>query len=166
MFETGIRVGSNSETGGSVKAYGATTLQARHVKVMASGRVWLDFVGKKGVRIKLRVPNPWLAEQLIARKEAAGAAYSTPLFETSDSSTRRYFKTLGDGSFSPKDFRTLRGTSIAIDELEGKKIPESKTKRNVLIREVCKKVASALGNTPTVAKASYIDPSVWAPFGV
>lgn len=164
IYETGIRPGSNTETGGDVRAFGGTTLQARHVKIMSSGRVWLDFTGKKGVRIKLRVTNPWLVEELVRRKEAAGTAYSTPLFSTSDSSLRRYVKTLGDGTFSPKDFRTMRGTSVAIEFLKGKRMPATKTKRNELMRAVIREVADTLGNTPAVAKSSYIDPSVLAVF--
>lgn len=160
IFETGIRPGSNAETKGDVRAFGATTLQARHVKIMSSGRVWLRFIGKKGVRIKLRVTNPWLVEQLVKRKNAADGAYTTPIFNVSDGLLRKYCRTLADGSYSPKDFRTMRGTSLAAALLKGRRIPKNKTAINRLLRHVVKKVAKALGNTPAVCRKSYIDPAI------
>lgn len=166
IFETGIRPGSTADTKALKKAYGATTLRAGHVKIMSSGRVWLDFTGKKGVRIKLRVTNPWLVEQLISRKLAAGSAYTTPIFDTSDARLRRYVKTLADGSFSPKDFRTMRGTQVAMDAIDGRRIPVAIAKRKQLMRTVFAKVAAALGNTPAVCRKSYVDPAVLAVFGL
>lgn len=163
IFETGIRPGSNTETLGDVRAFGATTLQARHVKIMSSGRVWLDFIGKKGVRIKLRVTNPWLVEQLVERKLSADGKYTTRVFNVSDSMLRKYCKTLADGSYNPKDFRTMRGTSLAAALLKGRRIPKTKTGVKKLVRGVVKQVAKALGNTPAVCRKSYIDPSILPP---
>jgi len=167
LIETGIRPGSRAETLGSVKAYGATTLQARHVKVMTTGRVWLNFVGKKGVRIRLRVTNPWLVEELTRRKKAItrdNLGWSTPIFRTTDSRLRSYVRTLGSGCYTPKDFRTLLGTSLAASLLKNKRVPSTQTKRNALIRKVVKAVASKLGNTPAVCRKSYINPSVFKRF--
>lgn len=167
LIENGIRPGSRQETLGTVRAYGATTLQARHVRVMSSGRVWLNFVGKKGVRIRVRVTNPWLVEELTRRKTAIQAdnlSYTTPIFHTTDSKLRTYVRTLGSGSYTPKDFRTLLGTSLAASLLKNKRIPSSVTKRKRLIRKVLTTVAARLGNTPAICRKSYINPSVFERF--
>lgn len=51
IMSTGIRPGSESDTGAKVKAYGATTLEGRHVVTDSEGNTRLQFVGKKGVNI-------------------------------------------------------------------------------------------------------------------
>src|SRR5690606_12152983 len=86
MFETGIRPGSkeengtiNRKTGRRIKTYGACTLQARHVKVLKSG-VFLDFIGKKGIHLKVQVTNPALVDELKWRK--AERAPTDRLFNT------------------------------------------------------------------------------------
>lgn len=62
--------------------------------------------------------------------------------------------------FSAKDFRTWAGTSIAALALEelGPGEDDKASQKNV--RQAVERVAKTLGNTPSIAKASYIDPRV------
>jgi DNA topoisomerase-1 len=165
ILETGIRPGSNADTKGDYTAYGATTLLMTHVKVMQSGRVWLKFRGKKGVDQKVLVTNPWLVEELRRRKRST-TSWTAKVFNCSASRLNLYFQQLGDGEFSAKDLRTMKGTMMA-DELLGKRrVPQQVTKRKKIVRTAIREVAAALGNTPAVAKASYVDPKVlerWLP---
>ncbi|GAA4165037.1 DNA topoisomerase IB [Gryllotalpicola daejeonensis] len=62
---------------------------------------------------------------------------------------------------SAKDFRTLRGTIVAADTLARAGVAETRRARDAAEREAVKRAASALGNTPAVARASYIDPRVF-----
>ncbi|GAA4180581.1 DNA topoisomerase IB [Gryllotalpicola koreensis] len=62
---------------------------------------------------------------------------------------------------SAKDFRTLRGTIIAADALARAGVAETRRARDTAEREAVRLAASALGNTPAVARASYIDPRVF-----
>lgn len=73
-----------------------------------------------------------------------------------------YVRTMTGGTFSAKDFRTLRGTILAAQALA--EIGTSGTKNDRKHAEVLavKTAAEALGNTPAVAKGSYIDPRVFA----
>ena len=66
------------------------------------------------------------------------------------------------GAFTAKDFRTLRGTILAADALA--RIGPAGSKRDRKHAEVLavKAASDALGNTPTVARSSYIDPRVFA----
>lgn len=68
---------------------------------------------------------------------------------------------VGNG-FTAKDFRTWHGTVIAVVELaRAGEPPGSRKGRERKIRETVAKVAEELGNTPAVARDSYIDPRVF-----
>lgn len=60
-----------------------------------------------------------------------------------------------------KDFRTLRGTIVAADALARLGLAETKRAYAAAERAACLAAAAALGNTPAVARASYIDPRVF-----
>ena len=64
----------------------------------------------------------------------------------------------GDG-FTAKDFRTWHGTVFAAVALatDGE-VPVAQSARRRRISAAVKEVAAELGNTPAVARASYIDP--------
>lgn len=161
VMTTGIRPGSEEETGAKVKAYGATTLEGRHVKTDANGNTRLEFVGKKGVSLSIPVTDKDLAASLQARADKVGS--KGQLFSSvSDRSLRDYTHTLDGGSIKTKDFRTLLGTRTAMDEIKGMKMPNSDTEYKRAVLEVAKRVSTKLGNTPSVALSSYISPVVWS----
>ena len=162
IMKMGIRPGSESDTGGASKAYGATTLQGRHVVRTEAGNVYLRFIGKKGVKLSLKVNDPKLAEMLEQRSEKASERGK--LFpETSDKVLLDHTHSLDGGGFKTKDFRTRLGTSIAQAEVDAVKKPPTDMKSyKKAVREVAKKVSDALGNTPTIALQSYISPTVFA----
>lgn len=153
--KTGFRVGSDDETGADVKAYGASTLLARQVKIKGD-RVEFTFIGKKGVPIAKIVKDKELAEILAPRVAAGGR-----LFDTSDDKVRDYLHSR-DGAFKVKDFRTWNGTSKALETIKGMPVPKTQKEFDASRRAVGDKVALHLGNTRTVALASYIDPAVWS----
>src|SRR5258708_630689 len=62
--------------------------------------------------------------------------------------------------FSAKDFRTWAGTLIAAVALAGMETATSATQAKRNITAAVKHVAMHLGNTPAIARASYIDPRV------
>lgn len=160
IHHTGIRPGSETDTGGEKQAYGATTLQGRHVVQDKEGNVSLQFVGKKGVDLNIPVEDKGVAKMLLERKAAAGD--TGKLFKTSDSSLRDYTHTLDGGSFKPKDFRTLKGTQTALDEIKKNPAPASSMKEfKQRVRDIAKAVSQKLGNTPTIALQSYINPFVF-----
>jgi DNA topoisomerase-1 len=156
----GLRPGGEGETGAEKKAYGASTLEGRHVVVDAVGNTRLQFVGKKGVNLDLPVTNPTLAKDLKERAEKVGE--NGKLFDTSDDNLRRYVKTLNGGGFKVKDFRTHLGTSTAADLVKAGKAPTTPAEYKRRVLEVAKSVSQILGNTPSIALASYINPVVFA----
>jgi DNA topoisomerase I len=66
---------------------------------------------------------------------------------------------IGD-EFSAKDFRTWHGTVLAAVALAGEDPPRSEAAAKRAITGAVKQVSEALGNTPAVCRASYIDPRV------
>ena len=153
----GLRPGSDRETLAETKAYGATNLLAGHVTV--DGReVSLRFTGKKGVEISLLFEDADLARMLAERKERRRS--NERLLDTDDRRLREYFAVAAPG-WRPKDFRTWFGTAAAMKAVRESLVPEGQTARKRRRREIARHVADLLGNTPTVALQSYIDPSVF-----
>lgn len=160
VMQTGIRPGSENDTGAEKKAYGATTLEGRHVKI-EDGNVTLSFVGKKGVDLEIPIKDQSLADMLIERKKAAGD--SGQLFDgLNEQSLRDYAHTLDGGHFKTKDFRTHLGTTTALKLVEQGEPPTSEKEYKKRVKDIATKVSKMLGNTPAVALQSYIDPTVFS----
>ena len=68
---------------------------------------------------------------------------------------------VGD-QYSVKDLRTWHGTVLAAEAFAEAGAVESKTAVKRAEAAVMRDVAEALGNTPAVARASYVDPRVIA----
>lgn len=159
IYNTGMRPGSNSETLAQVHAYGATTLQLRHVVPCVRG-VRLKFVGKKGVRQNVLVTDPYLVRVMLQRKKST-PAYTTTLFGVSAGCLNKYIALLGSGQYTAKDFRTACGTSLALELLGNRqRLPRSASKRKKLMNKALDKVAAKLGNTRAVSRSAYVDPQV------
>ena len=160
--EQGTRPGSDTDSKAKVKAYGATTLTAEHVVVKDDGSIYLDFIGKEGVHHNHRIRNHELARMLVDRKKTAGERGGR-LFATSDAKLRAYTATLDGGKFTPKDFRTVKATTMAIEELKKvKDKPKTDKDFKAKVKEIATVVSSVLGNKPAQAIESYIAPEVWA----
>jgi DNA topoisomerase-1 len=158
IAKTGIRPGSDKDTGAETQAYGATTLEGRHVR---QGGKRLVFTGKKGVDLDLPVDDEGLAARLGARAKAAGKTGRLFPNVTADSLSA-YTHTLDGGGFKTKDLRTRLANATAMDSMKGVAPPSSPTGYRKAVATIAKKVAAKLGNSPTVALASYINPAVFS----
>lgn len=145
---------------------GLTTLERRDAEV--SGTVTsLRFPGKSGKRQSLQIDDEDLAvvvELLAAgRPKAPLLAYARGRRRVALTSkdVNAYVRTMTGGTFTAKDFRTLRGTILAAEALAriGASSSASERKRAEVL--AVKATAEALGNTPAVARGSYIDPRVF-----
>jgi DNA topoisomerase IB len=146
---------------------GLTTLQRRDASVEASV-VTLSFPGKSGKRQLLEIDDADLAA--VVELLAAGRPRSALLswergrrrVALAPADVNGYVRSLTGGRFTAKDFRTLRGTILAAEALAriGRVDTAADRKRaeNLAVRAT----AEALGNTPAVARGSYIDPRVFA----
>jgi DNA topoisomerase-1 len=156
---SGIRVGSEKERHAKVKAYGATTLEGRHVVKDKDG-VRLNFVGKEGVNLNIPISHPDIAKELLARKKKAGD--TGKIFNTNEKHVLKYVKTHVGEHFKTKDFRTWKGTTEAHEKVKSMPVPTNPNEYKKSVNEVGKHVGGILGNTRQVALKSYISPHVFA----
>ncbi len=145
---------------------GLTTLRRRDAMV-AETIVSLAFSGKSGQRQALEIDDPDLAIAVMLLIEGRPAS---PLLAWQRERRRvpltpvdvnAYVRALTGGPFSAKDFRTLRGTIVAADTLARIGVEDSATAVQKAELEAVRAAAKALGNTPAVARSSYIDPRVF-----
>ena len=158
-----FRVGSDRHTKRS-RTYGVTTLNKSHVKVRGT-RVTFRFRAKGKVQVRTAIVDVELADSIRALLATPGRR----LFryevdgELSNLTNRRlndYVREFMGGDFSCKDFRTWGGTLTAAIELAERGPVEGKTEQKRVIAAVMRTVAVRLGNTPAVARASYVSPAV------
>ncbi|WP_411720922.1 DNA topoisomerase IB [Mycetocola sp.] len=145
--------------------HGLTTLLCAHATV-SGDRVLLDFPGKSGQAWSSDTEDVDLAAVIRSLKTRGPRAR---LLAWKSGSTWRplraqevndYVRERTNGDFTAKDFRTLHGSIIAATALRRLGVAPNATRcaRNVVI--AVKETADALGNTPAVARSSYIDPRV------
>ncbi|MFZ4431589.1 MAG: hypothetical protein ACOYOQ_00180 [Microthrixaceae bacterium] len=158
----GMRPGSTADTGAAKKAYGATTLEVRHVRQYPdTGRTTFSFTGKKGVPITVSTRDPDIYRMIEARVQ--GKDRRDTLFDTSASQVRDYMNAaMGTTDFNPKDLRTMRANAIAIQMVGSMRRPTTWKKYREARNKVADAVSKELGNTRAVALSGYINPTVFA----
>jgi len=161
-----FRIGSDAyaDANGS---FGLTTLERRHLK-RDKGAVIFSFVGKSGVKHSIRVDDAdviKVLDAMIARKGRSRRllAYQdrTEWVDLDAAAVNAYLASLLGGEMTAKDFRTWHATVIAASALALSSEPgDTVSSRRRAVKAAVEEVASYLGNTPTIAKGSYIDPRV------
>jgi DNA topoisomerase-1 len=159
-----FRVGTERHTRSS-RTYGITTLTKRHVRIRGD-EIAFRFHTKNRKLIERTVQNKVLARELgnlvalengsrLFRYEREGELVNL----TAPLLNEYIGEHLGNG-FTAKDFRTWGGTLLAAVELakHGPPVGEREAKR--VLSAVMTKVAHELGNTPAVARESYVSPAV------
>jgi len=159
-----FRVGSERYVRTS-RTYGITTLRKRHAKVRGS-RVTLSFRGKGSLHVRAAVVDTELAT---AMRELLALEGGTRLFRyrrngdlcalTAQRLNDYIDEHMGE-EFTAKDFRTWGGTLLAAIGLAERGAQDTVTESKRCVVAVVKRVAEQLGNTPAVARASYISPGV------
>jgi DNA topoisomerase-1 len=72
----------------------------------------------------------------------------------------RYLRRITGRDFSAKDFRTWAATVLAAEALEKGGRPETRTQAKRQVVAAVELVAERLGNTPAIARKSYVHPAV------
>lgn len=165
-----FRVG-NEQYAREHETYGITTIRSKHTTI-SSTTIEFDFVGKSGQQHHKRIRNSQLARLIKQLDEMPG--YQIFRYQDDDGTMRditssdvnAYIKQHMGDDFTAKDFRTWGGTLLATSALLKEKLDEASTKtaRQKTVTAIVKKVAKRLGNTPAIARSSYIDPRVFSAF--
>jgi DNA topoisomerase IB len=149
-------------------SFGLTTLERRHVRRRKDVLVF-TFTGKSGVEHRIEVDDPLVIE-LLERMRRRRSADDPRLLafrvgrrwrSLTPDLVNDYLREASGVEASAKDFRTWHATVIAAASLADAPGPEaSKTARKRAVAATMREVADYLGNTPTLARSSYVDPRV------
>jgi DNA topoisomerase IB len=148
--------------------YGIATMQKRHVTVRGD-QVVFDYESKGGQHRVQSIVDPEVAEIVQALKRRRGGGEEILAYkegrrwvDVKSADINEYVKEAASAEFSAKDFRTWSGTVLASVALAvSAPAQNGKGSRKRAKTRAIKEVAHHLGNTPAVARASYIDPRVF-----
>jgi DNA topoisomerase-1 len=160
-----LRVG-NDEYARLNRTFGLSTLRNRHAEIRGEN-VRFRFRGKSGKVHEVGISDRRLAA-LVRRCQGLPGQQ---LFEYLDESgeTRKidsddvndYIRRVaGDPAFSAKDVRTWSATVLAYRALQAVDAPARPTEARRVVATAVQALADRLGNTPTVARESYVHPAI------
>jgi DNA topoisomerase-1 len=159
-----FRVGSERYVRES-RTYGITTLTKRHVTVRGS-RIALRFRGKSRIWVRTAVVDSELAEVVRELLRLPGGRrlfryeWEGDLYNLTGKRLNDYVQIYLGEDFTAKDFRTWGGTLTAAIGLAERGVAETEAEAKRRVAAVMRQVGERLGNTPAVARASYVSPAV------
>jgi DNA topoisomerase IB len=162
-----FRIGNDvyAEENGS---FGLTTLQRQHVRRQGSSLVFC-FVGKSGVEHCITIEDAPTVQALeVMRKRRAPADEELLAWkegrawhDLDSGHVNDYVRRATGQDATAKDFRTWHATVLAAASLAETDEPGlTKASRKRAEVAAMKEVAEYLGNTPALARASYVDPRI------
>ena len=149
------------------ESYGLTTMRREHASLHGD-EVFFDYPAKSGVRRVQAIVDPRVREVIAVLKRRRGGGDQLLVYrrdgryrDLGSDEVNEYLKAILGPDFSAKDFRTWNATvlaavafAVAADDAN------SDRARARAERDAIRTVAAYLGNTPAVARASYVDPRV------
>lgn len=147
-------------------SHGLATLLCEHVSVRGDV-VSFDYPAKSGVRRTLELDDPDVAKAVRSRQRQEGCSERFLVWRNgsdwvdlhADDLNVRFKELVGD-DYSVKDLRTWHGTVLAAEAFVDADPPVDPKVTKRVVSAVMKEVAEGLGNTPAVARSSYVDPRV------
>jgi DNA topoisomerase I len=159
-----FRVGSERYAKES-RTYGITTLRKDHVHVRGN-KIAFDFVAKHRTVVRTTLVDEELAESVKELLALPGGRrlfryeWEDRRFSLTGARLNDYVREYLGEEFTAKDFRTWGGTLIAAIEFAEHGPAESESVAKKVIPAVMRRVGKELGNTPAVARSSYVSPAV------
>src|ERR1700742_5116980 len=166
LLDRGYFRAGGGEDGEGHESYGLATLLCEHV-VVRRDSVEFDFPAKSGVRRTAQIQDPEVVravrslmrrpnrtERLLACRNSSG------WIDVRAGDLNARFKELVGDEYTVKDLRTWHGTVLAAAAFADADPAVSQRVAKRVEAAVMKEVAEELGNTPAVARGSYVDPRV------
>jgi DNA topoisomerase IB len=161
-----FRIGSE-EYAETNESYGLATMRREHV-TSSKGVVTFDYVAKSGKQRVQSVADDDLCRLVKSLKRHRNGGpellgYDTPdgWVDIKSHDINAYLREITGGDFTAKDFRTWHATVLcAVGLAVSDVVPASGSARKRAVTRAVQEVSHYLGNTPTVCRASYIDPRV------
>jgi DNA topoisomerase-1 len=159
-----VRIG-NEEYAKQNGSFGLSTMRDRHVRI-GRGTMRFEFRGKSGKNHEIDLHDPRLAAIVRQAQELPGQDLFQYLDEEGQpqkigsTDVNEYLREIAGEEFSAKDFRTWAGTVLAAMVLREFEKFETKAQAKKNLVQAIERVASRLGNTPSVCRKCYIHPVV------
>lgn len=151
--------------------FGLATIRREHVHC-SKGEIRFEYTGKSGKFHEQAIAHPLICSvvQSLKRRRCDAGCEDLLVYRSGPrwhnvtaGDINDYLREIADGDYSAKDFRTRHATVLAAVGLAvSQPAAGSPTARKRAIARVVAEVADYLGNTPAVARASYIDPRIIA----
>jgi DNA topoisomerase I len=149
----------------TTRTFGITTLRKKHVSIRGS-RIAFKYRGKHRVLVRTAVADSELADALKTLRDLPGAGRlfryecDGSYCNLTGARLNEYIRQYMGEEFTAKDFRTWGGTLLAAIALAEKGVTETEPEGKRNVAAVMRLVGEKLGNTPAVARASYVSPAV------
>jgi DNA topoisomerase-1 len=165
-----FRIGGEEYANGDDASFGLATVRREHV-TLVNGRVRFCYPAKGGLQRTLDVRDDdvrAVVRSLLARAddqpELLAYRRGRRWVDVRSTDVNAYLREIAGIEITAKDFRTWNGTvlaavALAVEELEGRARRSAAARKRAVVAAV-REVADYLGNTPTVARSSYVDPRV------
>ncbi|HZI97626.1 MAG TPA: DNA topoisomerase IB [Actinomycetales bacterium] len=148
------------------ESYGLATLLAEHVTI-SDHSVEFEYAAKSGRERLVTIADDDVLDAVRTLKRRRGGGPGLFAYrdgrrwhDVTSGDINAYVKDVVGGEVSAKDFRTWHATVLAAVALAVSAHAGSPTARKRAVVRAMKEVAEYLGNTPAVARASYVDPRV------
>ena len=145
---------------------GLATIRRDHV-VCGQRELTFEYPAKGGIQREQAVADEqlcavvrslkrrrWGGDELLAWRDRSGS------HDVTAADINDYLRELSSADFTAKDFRTWNATVLAAVGLAVSNMPATDAARKRAVARAVREVAGYLGNTPAVARSSYIDPRV------
>jgi len=147
--------------------YGLTTLRHKHLTIDGN-EITFSYVGKSGQEQEKQVVDKKLSKIIQELDELPGYEIfkyldeDNTIIRVKSEDLNAYIREIMGDEYSAKDFRTWAGTMIAAIALDELGVVDKKDQKllDKNIKEAVSRVSERLGNTPSVARGSYIDPRI------
>ena len=164
MLDHGVFRTGGEEYAAQNGSQGVATLNRDDVRIRA-GVLTFRFTAKGGQDREITLADPLLATVVAALRRSRPPGIERLLtyraedgwHEVHAADVNARFKQLAGDDYTVKDLRTWHATVLAAVTL-GLPVPGTATERQRIVRSALAEVAAELGNTPAVARGSYVDP--------
>jgi DNA topoisomerase-1 len=159
-----IRVG-NDEYARLNRSFGLTTLKNRHATVSGT-RVRFRFRGKSGRQHEVGIRDRRLAAIVRRCQDLPGQELFQYIGDDGEShdvasdDVNAYLREISGADITAKDFRTWAGTVLAYRALRALAPGDSDRAARKNVVEAVRFTSDRLGNTPAVARKSYVHPAI------
>ena len=146
--------------------FGLATIRRDHV-TLTKGQLVFEYLAKGAKQREQAVAEEQVCAAVRSLRRRRGGGDQLLVYragsiwhDVTAADINDYLREISGGDFTAKDFRTWHATVLAAVGLAVSESAAGDTARQRAIVRVVQEVAAYLGNTPAVARASYIDPRV------